>query len=47
MDGALKVYQKVVQQVWEGLSKTEQENMEMAATTWNLKRGLPDNVKAK
>ena len=29
------------------LSAEEQEQVEITATSWNLERGLPDNVKAR
>lgn len=45
--GALKVYQKAVGRIWGRLTTEEQAQAATTATSWNLERGPPDNVKAR
>ena len=45
--GALRVYQRAVQRVWQQLSTEEQVRAEETATSWNLEKGPPDSVKVR
>ena len=45
--GALRVYQRAVQQVWQWLRTEEKARAKETATSWNVEKGPPDSVKAR